>query len=141
MGRQKKEYGVGEILAALEAVVAQAGADYIYDKAEYKGLSDGICRYMHGEDAPGCLIGRVLIKLGAQPAVIFHAEDRFIEANGHGLGMEEFLSLLAPTWGTLGYSITDDAVSVLTVAQNCQDVGNTWGRALDEARNAVDVDA
>ena len=136
MGRKKfKEYGPADVIQAMEAVVAETGEDFVYQKDTYDGM--GICRYMHGEEVPGCLIGRVLIHLGAQPRVVWAAEQSYILANGHGIGVEEFLGLLAPTWGTLGYTITPEAVQALTVAQNAQDCANTWGQALKGAKRAV----
>ena len=133
MGRRKfREFGPAEVLTAMKAVVDEVGHDFVYSKTD-----SGSCQYMHGEEVPGCLIGQVLIKLGAQPRVLFEAERTFMNHNGHGIGIEEFLGILAPTWGTLGYTLTEDAVRVLEEAQNAQDVYNTWGRALQVAQEAA----
>ena len=133
MGRKKfREYGVTEVLAAMEEVVNEYGHDFVYTKP----ANSDVCQYMHGEQ-PGCLIGHVLVRLGAHGEVLRIAEGNFIDANSHGLGVEEFLGILAPTWGTLGYSLTEDAVRALTVAQNLQDCSNTWGRALEAAQEDV----
>ena len=130
MGRKKfREYGVTEVLAAMEEVVNQYGGDFVYTKP----ANSDVCQYMHGEQ-PGCLIGHVLVRLGAQAEVLRVAEQNFITGQGHGLGVEDFLGILAPTWSTLGYSLTEDAVHMLTVAQNLQDCSNTWGRALEAAQ-------
>lgn len=131
MGRKKfREYGVDDVLHAMEEIVAEFGNDYVYDRF---GRDDRICRYAH-EDGPGCLVGQVLVRLGADLNVIKSVESAHIDRRNTGLSLEELLDELAPTWGSLGYTLTPEAVEVLTVAQNMQDVRNTWGRALKRAQ-------
>lgn len=102
-----------QVMDTLGEVVAEYGSDYIYQPP----MSDVPPRYIWGGQ-PSCLAGHVLVR--------------------HGVTVEDLLdfegspALLMRQIGDL--KLTDAARHVLNAAQQCQDVGNTWGNCLREAR-------
>lgn len=124
-------YDVNEVLQVAQEIVDEFGPDYVYVKP-----SSGLCQYVH-EGQPSCLVGQILVRLGAQVDVLSVPENASIQDNGHGLGVEDLLEKLSPTWGTLGFTLTENAIKVLVEIQNAQDTDNTWGRALEEGRRVA----
>jgi len=56
-------YDVDETLDALRAVVAEAGADYVYpDELRVDGTRLGMCMYVKN-GVPACIVGRVIARL------------------------------------------------------------------------------
>lgn len=133
MGRPMKYpvYDEAKVLEVAEEIVNEFGHDYIYVKPP-----SNLCQYVH-EGQPSCLVGQILVRLGAQVDVLEVPEHYSIIQNGHGLGVTEFLTQLAPTTETLGFTLTRNAIAVLECIQNTQDTGNTWGRALEEGRRVA----
>jgi hypothetical protein len=128
MSEQQKQFDVPEVLAALEAAVAKRGEDYVYVNGE--GLSAGggeaiACEYTHhaGTDAatPGCIVGQVYFDLTGE-LVPEHLNAVAISEPDSPRGV-----------------FTGSAVRILGVAQNRQDEGSTWGRALAAAKRAASV--
>lgn len=109
--------GADEALAALEAVVAEGGEDYVYPDEEKD--HDGMCRYVRKDGTPSCIVGHVVTLLDP-----------------------ELLPLLATKEGAAALSLgfpdklhfTNQAAQVLDAAQQEQDNGKTWGEALAYAR-------
>lgn len=118
-----KVYDVPEVLAALEAAVAERGEGYVYDPPRYDNMPR--CLYTHkaadGTLTPGCLVGQVYFALTGD-LVPFTDEDQD---------------------GPVGYNrhtrpvFTGPARVVLAAAQKCQDGGGTWGQALANARTTA----
>lgn len=102
-------------LELLEDVVTEKGADFVYE------APGGGCLYVNGNQ-PSCLVGHALVRAGVSI---------------------EVLSKLDGTRGSVPISSADlsDAATlseaasyIFSVAQDLQDGDNTWGYALDKAR-------
>ncbi len=106
-----KEVTNVEVAEAVAAVVAETGMDFIY----LLPSSNGICQYLHGTK-PGCLVGHVLIRLGA--------------IKGE-LALQEGYPADALDYGQLGLSLSSVAIEALCEAQAVQDAQRTWGEALE----------
>lgn len=120
----------GEVLHVAEQIVNEFGHDYVYIEPD-----DGICRYVY-KGKPSCLVGHILVRLGAPINAIRVSEEARLNA-GEGLGVDVLLESLTPTWSTLGFTLTAQAVEVLAAVQNTQDTGRTWGQALDDGRRVA----
>lgn len=120
-----------EVLHVAEQIVNEFGHDYVYIEPD-----DGICRYVY-EGKPSCLVGHILVRLGARINVIRVPEDASLDAGGEGLGVIVLLEKLTPTWSTLGFTLTTQAVDVLAAIQNTQDTRRTWGQALNDGRRVA----
>lgn len=115
----------------LLAVVAQTGADHVYDGPLFHDEftsdpgEDGCPRLVdeHGQGAD--LIGRALILAGVPAAEL---------AKHEGSNAFDLIDVLASD-----RLVTHDweAVTALQIAQEAQDAGRPWGRAVAEARAAL----
>lgn len=118
---ETKQFDVPQVLAALEAAVAERGKDYVYEN-EAGNRKD--CLYVHhrGEvnEQPGCIAGQVYFDLTGK-----------LVPSELEVGLVDF----GPTdeWVEDG-TFTLDALRVLGAAQIHQDDGKPWGIALHEAR-------
>ena len=117
------------ILAALEAVVAERGADYVYPD-ELRG-DVGQCLYAV-DGKPACIVGAALAHFGVPVNVL--------------AVFETSAATLTYELGELGHVHEDDdqwATAALVRAQFVQDgdpperAPGTWGEALAAARAAV----
>jgi hypothetical protein len=93
--------------------------DYVYPRA---GKGNGQCVYFESDGTPSCLIGHAL-----------EAELRSIGtatsvANELGIEAQQFEGLL-----------TLDAMRYLASAQEAQDSGKPWGRALAQANQTYRI--
>lgn len=106
-----------EAIAALEAVVAAAGEDFVYpdeDKNEF-----GTCQYLKADGTPSCIAGHVVALLEPEATPLLkHMEGKAAT------------SLNFP--GRLYFD--PFAAHVLDIAQQEQDQGKTWGEALAHVR-------
>lgn len=116
-------------LEALNAAVAERGADFVYpDEERHEGVT---CQYRKPDGTGSCIVGMALILLGV-PA-------------------EEI-----PAWGTPGQSsfdllwelrergiITFDraASDLFSEVQDRQDCGTPWGQAVTEAVEQVKAES
>lgn len=111
-----------EALEALRKVVARKGEDYVYDGAR---TANNGCVYHH-DGQPQCIVGHVLAELLP----------------------EEWLNLATVRVNSGAWylkcrdsAVTESAARVLSMAQDVQDDGLTWGeafrRAKKEARRAL----
>ena len=105
------EAEVRKVLATLDEVVAETGADYRYNKA------GGSCLYVR-EAKPDCLAARVLAKLGMATEDLASYEGNTCDqmVNSHLGGKPK------PPVGAY-------ALYTLRAAQYLQDAGLTWGEA------------
>jgi len=112
-----REVTVTEVADVLDAAVREKGEDFVYSPpGEW-----GVCRYLHGTK-PGCLIGHVLIRLGAIPGE---------------LALQEGLPADLLNYGRLSLDIPRNAVEALRAAQNEQDEGETWSKARQAFRDVL----
>ena len=116
--------GHREVLDAITAVVEELGEDFHYinefgetpgspDEHGYTSHAIG-CHYLHGNE-PGCIVGRVLLKLGV-------SKDVLRENEGLPINMVAFDSV--------EYMPTNHALQALRRAQIYQDNGHSYGDAL-----------
>lgn len=99
--------------AAMEAAVAERGADYVYT---YTKNIFNRCEYTEEDGAPGCIIGLALAKLG------YTGENTRTLAYGCGLGAVQAL---------LRLGVHDERLrAAAELAQRAQDGGEDWGAAL-----------
>lgn len=113
-----------QALLLLRKVVFEKGADYVY-----KGPNPDrptIC-YNVWDGQPSCIIGHVLAELGLK------ASDYEDQALGAELSITSLAGLLRSS-KTFEWDISGDAVKVLSVAQEMQDEGHSWGAALEAAQ-------
>lgn len=106
----------------LERAVAERGKDYVYRAEERKEAEarDGdpaaiACSYAEPDGSPSCMVGLALSYVGANPVIM---ED----IGGWAMGV---LPDLGVALGT---------ARVFQEAQSAQDMGKTWGVALEAAR-------
>ena len=102
-----------DVVRTMEEVVADAGEDYVYPRAE-RGDK---CVYVHNM-RPDCLVGRVLHRLGVSLDLLTYQDNTpaFVLA-------QQVID--APT---------SQVLRLLSEAQSHQDAGYTWGAALFVAR-------
>jgi len=106
-------------LRLLEKQVQLAGSNYVY------AAHDNVCQYVEGGQ-PDCLIARALVDYGVPVAVLKEWDSPTREIRQ---AWEKF----NPSFLTLA------AVKVFAVAQDKQDEGQSWGYAVDAARNAMNM--
>lgn len=121
-----------DVTAALEAAVAERGEDFVYT------TEDGECYYSYDDGTPGCLIGVALSKL--DPIAFEQLVD-------YELSVEE--PYLRRTAGSVRAVVAEintfpvnaydrpivaranpELLAAMSVAQETQDVGGSWGNAL-----------
>jgi len=112
----KTEVTAEQALEALREVVATFGPDYVYKQAERGDpYSEAAvqCKYVEN-DGPSCIVGHVAFKLGVPLEKLKkwdYGEDQSITVVGEGV-------------------FDPAARSVLAEAQQCQDLGEPWGKVL-----------
>lgn len=117
-----------EVLADLEAIIAEMGAHHVYLSPDGTGPDgvDGTCQYVHtaadGSRAPGCLIGVWLARRGVDLATMAAQRNRTADVYVPAL---------------LRDKIEVEALYLLRRTQAHQDLGRPWGSALARARDAV----
>lgn len=122
-------FDVPEVLVALEAAVAERGADYVYD---YGSTPSGNCVYVGSDGTPSCIVGVALSKLGVSVETL-KAEGQ----TGAAGGRTPFNAIAIGSRSDLAALLTPAAVNVLAAAQFRQDSGESWGEALNAARRAA----
>lgn len=114
--------------ATLKAVVKEYGEDYVYPPAQ----SGDNCRYVI-DDKPSCLVGIVLARLGV-PITHLKAGDA---SEGHfGATADDLIPRLQ--WaGVVNFEEPRKVAHALRQAQYSQDLGYSWGIALENYENAL----
>lgn len=111
------------VLKVLEECVRDRGPDYVYRAVH------NVCLYWHGdEDAPGCIVGLALYKLGV-------SADELRTHNS--IDAAAILSQLRES-GTVTY--TGEALHLLLSVQSDQDIGIPWGTALADAYHYLELE-
>ena len=114
-----KVYDLEETKALLDEIVAEFGADYVYQKP-----SPFLCRYRKNSGEPDCIVGQLLAKVGLLP-------DREFESRW---GATYFLDPECKHPLTnLENNFTVEANLLLHNVQGKQDYETPWGQAVDEA--------
>jgi hypothetical protein len=106
-----KEVTNVEVAETVAAIVAETGMDFVYRSP----VGNGICQYLHGTQ-PGCLVGHVLIRLGAITGELALQEGNTAD------GLD---------YGAMGLSLPSAALEALYEAQAVQDDERPWGEALE----------
>lgn len=109
---------------AMREVVAEQGADFIYeDELGFRG-EGAVCKYVHRSvDAapaaphPGCLIGQALYRCGVPLEWLDRADSGYFGGTTASIVVEK-----------LGF--TELVAIAAGVAQRSQDSGDRWGLAL-----------
>ena len=118
-----------QLLSTFEAVVAEHGENTVYQFPD--GATE--CKYVHvdsqGEDAPGCVWGHILNKLGIPLKVVDIYE---------GQGICFTLGSLTRLPVMPGSRHNNDRLGfALRSSQGLQDDGGTWGEALAEFKRVL----
>lgn len=103
--------------------VVDGNEDFVY----HEDPRVGMCRYVL-DDQPSCLVGHVLVRAGwtvEQVADLDPVRDGYIYTGGVSAG---------ELFRTFPEYFTVDAGRVLAAAQSAQDLQNSWGDALEFAR-------
>jgi len=112
-------------LALLTRVVEVKGEDYVYPNW------NNDCRYADygpdGERVPGCIVGYALIEAGVPLDDLTE-----LEGSVRSLVNEHVLE------ETVGVQLTPAAMRAWQAAQESQDDGSPWGKALIEAKHAAE---
>lgn len=120
----------------LKEAVKERGEDFVYPR------SNNGCKYVINNQ-PSCLVGVVLSRAGVPIAVLLDLDTSRRVPIIHD-GNDLVVSMSQPI--SQAYLpedvvvLTDEARLVLTVAQNCQDRGESWGRAVSKASGVRSVD-
>lgn len=110
-------------LLLAKAMVTQ-GRDFVYNP-NGKGGCFNVPKTHLGWSADdprrttGCLVGTAMALSGRIEDMSYYEEG--------------------PVWSTFSPYLTRSAAEYLTIAQNTQDHGGTWGEAFDKAEESVDV--
>lgn len=110
-------------IRSLREVVYSAGPDYVYERVEAYGLGGACVNFYNGQ--PSCIVGQVfgLLGLTAEKAEELNIAGRTIASVAC-----ELLNRSDFEW-----DFSSAAVGILVTAQDCQDTGSTWGKALEAA--------
>lgn len=111
----------------LEAEVAEAGADFIYEKDKRDRGDYPVCRYVKN-DAPSCLVAKALFRAGVPMEVL----------TGLDFQAEGLSTPIADAVFSDDIELSDDARMAFRKAQDAQDNGDSWGEALISAKLAQD---
>jgi hypothetical protein len=108
-----------QIQSVLDDLVAEKGADYVYEPpvSEYGDHED--CQYLHHGE-PGCLIGHLLVRLGED-------EDWLASREGEN-------ALDVVKYSHLEFEDRTHVATFLAQAQGYQDDCIPWGQAVRMAR-------
>ncbi|WBP87026.1 hypothetical protein [Kitasatospora cathayae] len=117
-----------QIMTTLREVVAERPY-FIYSPPEHHDDDTARCYYVHVDEngdneTPGCLVGAVLNRLGVPLDVL---------AKYEGSGAGSVSRAVA--------NVSDTAALALAVAQDAQDNGAAWSRALEAAEQYAPVAA
>ncbi|WNM66241.1 hypothetical protein SEA_DEJAVU_109 [Microbacterium Phage DejaVu] len=123
-----------QFIKAMREAVAERGEDYVYPKAEekmnedlgykvtvnddYHGLN-GVCQYQTPDGTPACIVGLALSKI----------DPILVPRHGDATGAHEVLRKLGASY---------EVRKAASEAQQAQDQGATWGRALEEFENSLE---
>lgn len=111
-------------LGLLADVVQKQGEDYVYREDPRVIKVEGTCANRYPDGEPACIAGHVYRLLADAGHFEWDAVPMYCTA-GWALGTIADASA--------GFTYTDGAVRVLCAAQDIQDAGGSWGKALRRA--------
>lgn len=120
---KKKIKSVEQARELLVKAVEDRGVNYTYD---YK-FDSAVCRYVHRDGEPGCIIGHVLEQMGRLDEVEY---DTTLNTSG--------VDTLHHEIGLFSGVEKETLFEGLQSAQGEQDSGGTWGKALQAFDWAVE---
>lgn len=100
--------------------VAQERPDYVYDKLESCSYTD--------DGKPSCIVGHGMSRLGVPMEVMEMLDDGGGSGGTYVAGVPE----VAPEWFDADSA---EALRSLGVTQQLQDEGESWGKAVAEAKS------
>lgn len=118
----------------LERAVEEKGADYVDPDAATVG-----CNYADAKGNPLCIVGHVVSYLGVDLRPVVLVDEGYYEREelwGHGVSAIE-LNYANDAAPHPGFSFTNEAIWALGRAQTMQDNGETWGEALEAAKEVA----
>jgi hypothetical protein len=112
------------VVETAKMVVAERGEDYVYEgPGDVRG--NGMCRYVY-RDQPSCLVGHVLYRLGVPL-------ETLKSADGVSFAATDVCSDLLR-----GSAFDDGEIGdFLDAVQSRQDIGETWGNALQHGLDVL----
>jgi hypothetical protein len=116
------EITMKQVMNVMCQVVGEFGVDHVYTK-----INDTCLNWDKEKDCPSCLVGHVLHRVGI-------SREFLIEHSTDGVA-----SVLFYFKWDIGIRVEEGVSSILGVAQNEQDAGNTWGYALGRALKEYDT--
>lgn len=120
------EFTLNDVITALDAAVAERGADYVYprDRDGWTALA-GACVYQLADGTPACIVGDVLHRLNPElvppPGCVNDAKTIIKDVIPEAFEADDL------------WNIAD----LLRTAQFYQDCGETWGRSAEEAKSVI----
>lgn len=128
-----------EALAALQAVVAELGEDFVY--------TDHACHYIDKDETPSCGVGHVYVRLNLKDEML-RAIDVWQEDQGVPVYRRSVESDYQPRAGRLaeliarrdGVVLDREADLLLGMFQGYQDGRNSWGESLRLAVARIEGD-
>lgn len=121
-------------LNMLEIVVNKVGHEHVY--VNESGVQAGVigtggmmasCSYLHKQGdgyVAGCIVGHVAKHAGVPDRILRSEENNTSDSLVDAINAEPGVDL----------EFTEGASIALRAAQFCQDRGDTWGKALEEAK-------
>lgn len=119
------------VIELLERAVEEKGADYVDPNA-----ANHVCEYADEQGNPLCIVGHVLSYLG-EPLKPTQQEDfnGGLHTTLWGTDMDASEVIINPS--AFGVDDYDVVAAVLSAAQRVQDHADTWGEALEAAKNRL----
>jgi hypothetical protein len=118
-----------DAVLGLKKALAVKGEDYVYERPTFKLTNDitiNACAYFTPEGRPSCIVGHVLADLG-------HTIDDLDAPKMSPDGTFNTGATASMAMDYLGYELDEKTRSLLSIAQDYQDSGGTWGHAVETA--------
>lgn len=111
---------LSQVEAFAKAALEEKGEDYVYEKVWSEAHKNDICTYVqqneNGEQVPSCLVGNILHRAGVP---LHQMQDADLTADDLIYRLKDIVT------------VTTEARRALRGMQGLQDVGNTWGHAVN----------
>jgi len=130
----KIEIDSEKALALLKRAVEERGADYVDPNAG----GEIPCTYAYPDDSgvihPSCIVGHALYYAGVRDETLRDVADVGDASELRGWFTEQYREGIIDE----EVEITPSAATLFLVAQRKQDLGRTWGEALNDAQRHYD---
>lgn len=120
---------IEDYTAAMERAVEKMGEDYVHPKTN-------LCVYFNDDGSPSCILGHVFADLG-----LIRAEELSYEGNSKKLrglvrgNPKATMNMLFPGLSGKHYHAL---FTSLSLAQDMQDAGDTWGLVLKRYKESLE---